>query len=222
MKTKKTSRKFYNKWLYKISLRLEGASSFRIYTLENLKKICLDDNNDAISDRFIASLRKNRAEYLDLIEIFEQLDPKHWSKRIERSLIDIYTNDQVVYNTISEKFQNIVLQRFEPAEGSEKLLDDIGIIVTKKYPHKKYKFKVFLLPHKLAREYEAKQKYVDWLKTQTPRITCTTAVENWFVKTDWNWDRRYVLVEDENTLLLMKIRNSEVIGRIYKYVISDK
>jgi hypothetical protein len=222
MKTKKNSRKFYNKWLYKISLKLEGASAFRIYTLEQLKKICLNENTGTTGDRFLDSLRNSRAEYLDLIEIFEQLDPKEWSKRIERSLIDIYTNDQTVYNTVSEKFQNIIKQRFEPQEGSEDLLDDIGIIVTKKYPHKRYRFKVFLLPHKLAREYEAKQRYVNWIKTQTPRITCTPAVENWFIRTDWNWDRRYVLVEDENTLLLMKLRNSEVIGRVYKYVISDK
>jgi hypothetical protein len=42
------------------------------------------------------------------------------------------------------------------------------------------------------------------------------------MKTDWNWDRRYVLVEDEGTLLLMKLKNSEVVGTVYNYVIVDK
>jgi hypothetical protein len=31
-----------------------------------------------------------------------------------------------------------------------------------------------------------------------------------------------VLVEDEATVLMMKLRNAEVIGTVYKFVISDK
>jgi hypothetical protein len=69
---------------------------------------------------------------------------------------------------------------------------------------------------------EAKQKFLDWLIIQSPKITCTSAVQSWFMKTDWNWDRRYVLVEDEGTLLLMKLKNSEVVGTVYNYVIVDK
>jgi hypothetical protein len=69
---------------------------------------------------------------------------------------------------------------------------------------------------------EDKNKYIDWIKTQDPRITCTPALEKWFINTDWNWDRRYVLVEDEATVLMMKLRNTEVVGTVYKFVISDK
>jgi hypothetical protein len=42
------------------------------------------------------------------------------------------------------------------------------------------------------------------------------------MKTEWNWDRRYVLVEDEGTLLMLKLRNPEVMGSVYNYVLSDK
>jgi len=55
-----------------------------------------------------------------------------------------------------------------------------------------------------------------------PRVTCTPAVEKWFLITDWNWDRRYILVEDDQTLLMMKLRNADVVGKIYNFVISDK
>jgi len=40
--------------------------------------------------------------------------------------------------------------------------------------------------------------------------------------TEWNWDRRYMYVEDEMTLLMIKMRSSEVLGRIYEYHIIDK
>jgi hypothetical protein len=66
---------------------------------------------------------------------------------------------------------------------------------------------------------EAKKQYIDWIKKQSPRITFTDAIATWFLSTEWNWDRRYVLVEDDHTLLLLKLRNSEVVGRIYNYVI---
>ena len=74
----------------------------------------------------------------------------------------------------------------------------------------------------MANDRPAKKKYIDWLKTQMPRVTCTSAVETWFLATDWNWDRRYILVEDDQTLLMMKLRNADVVGKIYNFVISDK
>ena len=74
----------------------------------------------------------------------------------------------------------------------------------------------------MANDRLGKKRYIDWLKTQMPRVTCTSAVEKWFLATDWNWDRRYILVEDDQTMLMMKLRNAEVVGKIYNFVISDK
>lgn len=95
-------------------------------------------------------------------------------------------------------------------------------MAVKKLPHNRYRYRVYLLPHKMAKDREGKQKYISWLKSLGERVTCTPAVEGWFMHTDWNWDRRYILVEDEHTLLMLKLRNSEVVGRIYNYVLSDK
>ena len=67
-----------------------------------------------------------------------------------------------------------------------------------------------------------KRIYVEWIKGQHDRILISDAVKEWFVHTDWNWDRRYVLIEDSQTLLMLKLRNPEAIGRVYDYVISDK
>jgi len=94
--------------------------------------------------------------------------------------------------------------------------------VGKKLPHNKYQFRVYLLPHKLAGDTEEKEKFINWMKTQNSKIRLTDTVIKWFMHTDWNWDRRYILVEDEPTLLMLKLRNSSVVGRIYNYVISDK
>jgi hypothetical protein len=63
---------------------------------------------------------------------------------------------------------------------------------------------------------------LDWVESQNGKITISPALKDWFISTNWNWDRRYVLVEDEKTLLMLKLKNSDAVGSIYDYVISDK
>lgn len=222
-KTKLTSRKFYNKWLYKVSLKQNGAAIFRYKDLNFVKDFCHQINN---SDRPYSVFYKafqHKDSILEICEFLEQWDAKLWSKRIENNFIDFYTNDKDFYQQLSLKFAEILIHRFEPSEDSLALLNtNSSVVAVKKLPHNRYHYRVYLLPHKMAGDKEGKQKYIDWLKSQNSKVTCTEAVEKWFMYTDWNWDRRYVLVEDEQTLLMMKLRNSEVVGRIYNYVVSDK
>lgn len=222
-KTKITSRKFYNKWLYKVSLRQNGAAIFRYKGLDFVKEFCHQtENTDRPYSVFYKAFQQ-KDSILELCEFLEQYDAKLWTKRIENNIIDFYTNDKNFYQQLSLKFAEILIHRFEPSEDSLKILDnDASKVAVKKLPHKRFQYRVYLLPHKMAGDKEGKQRYIDWLKTQMPRVTCTKAVEEWFIRTDWNWDRRYVLVEDESTLLMMKLRNSEVVGRVYNYVLSDK
>ena len=222
-KTKKTSRKFYSKWLYKVSLRVPGAAILRMRSLDDVKKLCLTNSNSEFPAYTIAyKAWNNRDQLLELTEFLSSKQTASWSKRIENTSIDFYTNDVNFYNEISTKFESSMIHRFEPESRNIDLLDQAQTIVAKKLPHNRYQYKVYLLPHKIAGDKEGKLKYVEWLKSQKSKITCTEAVAKWFIKTDWNWDRRYVLVEDDHMLLLLKLRNSEVVGRIYNYVISDK
>ena len=221
-KTKTTSRKFYNKWLYKVSLNVPGSGIFKIYSLEDLKEFCANDEGGHQTYTTRHKAWSNREHIGQLAHFLSQYDPTVWTKRIEGGAVDFYTNDPQFYTALSETFEDTLVHRFEPAEGASDLLASPQNILAPKLPHNRYHHKVYLLPHKLAGDKEAKKKYVDWLKNQTPRITCSAAVEKWFIATDWNWDRRYVLVEDEHTLLMLKLRNSEVVGRVYNYVITDK
>ena len=163
----------------------------------------------------------NKDQILELSNFLLGYDSSSWSKRIENSNIDFYTNDSEFYNDISNQFKDQVNLRFEP-DTTSNILDQPQVIVGKKLPHNKYQFRVYLLPHKLAGDREEKEKFINWMKTQIPKIRLTDTVIRWFIHTDWNWDRRYILVEDEATLLMLKLRNSLVVGRVYNYVISDK
>lgn len=223
-KTKVTNRKFYNKWLYKTSFRLEGCALFRTKSIDEVKSFCTGPEPVEKHHWSVwAKAYTNRETILELAEFLENYNKDEYCLRIESALLDIYTNEKDFYDDASQKFFNILRHRFEPSSDNIDLLEENkNCIAVDRLPKGRYNYRVYLLPHKMKGDVEGKQKYLEWLKRQVPKVTCTPAVEKWFLTTDWNWDRRYVLVEDEATLLMLKLRNSEVVGRIYNFVISDK
>ena len=69
---------------------------------------------------------------------------------------------------------------------------------------------------------DAKQKYIEWIEMQGEKVRLSKRVKEWFIKTDWNWDRRYLLIEDDQTLLMLQMRSGDAIGKVYEYVVVDK
>lgn len=220
-KTKTTNKKFYNKWLYKVTLKIQGGPIFRNKDFDKIKNYCLSLKENEYNYSLASKVYNNREEILNFLDFFKNQKENNidFTLRIEQSTVDYYTNDKASYDNISNRFEEKIIHRFEPNENS---VISENSIICKKYPHDRYQYRVYLLPHKMAKDLESKQNYVQWLKKQGDKVTCTKAVEEWFIKTDWNWDRRYILVEDESMLLMLKLRNSDVVGRIYKFVISDK
>lgn len=222
MKLKTTNRKFYNKWLYKVSLRLNGAGVFRLYDLDTVIKNVSSKNSKDVPSWLLDKASLNVDTIVDVCNALKKYDPSIWSKRIERNNLDLYSNDPTFFRDFVDNFESVIRTAFEPNGNSKDLLENDGTIVGKKLPHGRYQYRVYLLPHKLAHRNEDKQRVLDWIKSQDGRITCTSSVENWFLQTNWNRDRRYVLVEDEKTLLMLKLRNADIVGKIYKYVVCDK
>jgi hypothetical protein len=221
-KTKLTNRKFYGKWIYKVTLCAEGCTLLRVKTLDEIKEFCLNGETDSPHYSIWAKAHRNRETLVAICNFLEKENKSNYATRIERNYVDFYTNDKNFYTNISNTFQQLVKHRYEPDQTNLDILSQSNSITVKKLPKNRYNYRVYLLPHKMAGDKEGKRKYIDWMKQQSPKITCTDAIEKWFISTEWNWDRRYVLVEDERTLLLLKLRNSDVVGRIYNFVVTDK
>lgn len=223
IKPRYTRRKFYGKWLYKVTVSVPGVSIFRVKSIPDVIMFCVtDDLDDYYGYGYKDKAYKHRNEILVLAELFNSWDSSAWSKRIETNTMDIYTNDPNIYQEASQKLIAFTTSRWEPDPTNIKDLSTASNIVVKKYPHKIYKHKVYLLPHKMDNDPSIKQQYLDWVESQNPRVLITEAVKKWFLVTNWNWDRRYVLVTDQQTLLMLKLRNPDVMGRVYDYVLADK
>lgn len=191
---------------------MEGSSVFRIHAMMSIATLDFDD--EAHRSYWFEQARKNKDNLLRLANFLVQNSGIDYIKRIERRQIDLYTNDRAFYDELSMKFIDCLRYRSEPRSQ----IDDDFILV-KSLPHSRFKFKVFLKPHKLQRE--DKIAYLQWLSTQSKKISISESVKNWFIVTQWNWDRRYMWVEDEPTLLMLKLRNSDVIGTVKSYKIIE-
>ncbi len=203
-------------------MRVPGISVIRNLGLTGTRDLCTELFNDRRSFTIYQRCWENREQILPIVDFLEKTDSNTFFKRVETNTLDLYTNDINLYQEIYIKFSNSVIYRAEPKNLGLNPDTDADVILVKKYPHNKYQHKVFLLPHKMKNDKTEKNKFVKWLQSQSPRITCTDAVAEWFITTNWNWDRRYVLVEDEKTLLMLKLRCSDAVGRIYNYKICDK
>jgi hypothetical protein len=224
LKTKITNKRFYNKWLYKVTLSVPGIAIIRSRTLENTIEF-LEDNKQINSTNIYSihtRAKENAASIITICKFLKNLSADSWTKRIEQNTIDLYTNDVKIYKELCNNFQNVLKHNFEPKESMIDKLDDHYTILVNNYPHKRYQYKVFLKPHKLKGDKAAKIQLVDWMSIQKDKILISTAVKNWFIATEWNWDRRYVLVTDSNTLLMLKLRSCDTIGKVYEYKIIDK
>lgn len=197
MKSYQSKRKFYNKWLYKVTVSVKNAYLFR----KNAERSVL---NPARMD----------SHTKDLSDALQKIN--NYQLRIENKFIDIYLNDKQAYQFLLDRFVNHIIHSFYPHPSL--LLDDFNgkTIIANKLPYDKYRYKVFLKPHTIS-SIEEKNEYIKWLAFQDPKIYITKNTKDWFIKTSWNWDRRYVYVEDEKTLLLLKMRNSCAMGSIYTY-----
>ena len=165
-------------------------------------------------------VRANRYQILTLLNLLNNY-PKEWGKRIESSYVDIYTNNLNLYDELSKVMVNDIIHRYEPDTAELDLLDDRYTIVSKKLPHDRYQLRVYLQPHKI-KDHDEKLSFLDWLEGQKPRVTLSKSVRDWFLYNYINWDRRYILVEDDATLLMIKLRQANVVGKVYRYVVPDK
>lgn len=214
--TRTSNKKFYNKWKYKITLEIKGASAFRIYNRTRLKDLLL--HGEVITENYwIKNLEADKGMLLDLIMYIEQ---HKLFLRVERNSINFYTNDENIYNDFSSRYITRLKHRYELVAGAVEEKEGECVLFVKKYPHGKYHYKVFLAPHNA--NMEDKVQWINWLNSQGDRIKISDTVKSWFITTSWNWDRRYMYVEDEATLLMLKIRSAKIVGKTYQYRLIDK
>lgn len=196
-----TKKKFYNKWLYKCSFYFPTSKLLRIQ---------------------IESLNPLDSETSKFFQLLSSINKDQYYIRVENKICDVYCNDSDIFDKLkSFEGDNLVSVSSPDLCNIKKLQKQTRNILCNRLPFHRYRYKAYLQPHKI-KDQEEKQKYIDWLSLQHPKIHLTESTKKWFIRTQWNWDRRYMYVEDEKTLLLLKMKHSGAIGSVYTYDVCDK
>src|SRR5210317_2316201 len=121
---KKTKKKFYNKYIYKVSLEIPGISGLRYYDLHKFIEIC--QTQELVSspdlkwkDRVMNQMISNKHVWMKLIPYLNGVEKGTYFKRLEGDHIDLYTNDKAFYQGVCNKFSEFVRLRFQPPKGME-------------------------------------------------------------------------------------------------------
>jgi hypothetical protein len=199
---------------------MPGVSIYRMKSIRGTIDFLtgLDQHRGLIGQTLVQA-KANKENLLRLSSFLLGLDGEYF-QRIERNQIDFYTNDKKLHAQFENVFADCLRLSFVPRDTLLNELDTNKYIICKKLPHKKYKFKAFLLPHKI-KSVDEKHQFVDWL-VQNNKVLISESTVKWFIQTEWYWDRRYIYVEDSQSMLLVQMRCSNALGRIYEYLVSDK
>ena len=220
---KKTKRKFYNKYIYKVSMEIPGAPGLRYFDFKDLIEYCskpVKEETFSYRERMISDVISNKTAWLKLIGILDQYDKETFSKRVEGTILDFYTNDQDFYKNLSREFVDYVRILSEPKKGTEqKLLGSHREIFVNKLPFDIYQYRAYLLPHKVPKKND-RILLADWMEKQKPKITFSESIRKWLIDTDQNWDRRYIQVDSDQTMLMIKLRSPQIVGQTFKYVLN--
>lgn len=218
LKPKIAKRKFYDKWLYKVTLTFDSAHVFRQYSPEKILEMYKSDTYTDMGHYCFLAYSKN----IDLVNsISETLvsSGEPMQLRLEHKSLDVYTNSVPLYDQLSSEFAAILKHRYMPNPLADSTTDNI---VTHKLPHGRYQYKVFLKPHLMIQDTAERTRYLDWIKGQGEKMSISMSVREWFLTTVWNWDRRYMWVQDDQSLLMLKLRNASVVGKTHRYTLADK
>jgi len=213
---KPTKKLFYGKWLYKVSYNVDGCSFIRHKSFDNIESAFLSLKP---TNTYHKKILDNREELVHLTSELQKLPRDSFDLRVETNIIDVYTNDEAVFTRLIFLLPENIRFAQRPQDPTGQQLADKKTILVKKYPQDRFTMRVYLKPHKMS-DIEEKENYLKWLKA-VDGVSISEAVESWFYNTNWNWDRRYILVDQEKTLLMLKLKNSNVIGTVYNLVLQQ-
>lgn len=222
---KETKKLFYNKWIYKIGLSIQGCSILRMKTgqaLEDfLSELPFSSPGLQHSGSLQARAMNSKGTLIKLNLLLQSYDKKTYSRRIEGEFFDIYTNNKNIISEIQREFATYVRLISKPkVKNIDLLLKNEHSIFVRSLPKEKYEYRVYLKPHRV--DQDKKSSFLSWLETQGDATSISPSLIDWFTKCSMNWDRRYILVDNDKTLLMIKLHTPDAVGTVYKYQVTDK
>jgi hypothetical protein len=215
MKISKTTKLFYGKWPYKVSVHTRGAHLIRFYGADILIRR-FDDSNDnfryhGLKPHDLKDLEKCARGVLKLKSI------PNIKYRYEGGTINLFTDTMEVFNVICNTFLSKIVQVWQPSNDSEiqHLKNNINHIIVDVLPYNKYKYKILLKYNTPA---AIRESVVKWLENN-PGSTRPSNATKRFLNCRSYIQSPFIYIEDDKTLMMLQLIAGEQIKKTEKYII---
>jgi len=215
---KKTNKKFYNKYVYKIALftDLARAIDLRITLAlrDNLKYSFIDSKLRATS--------KNQVALNMATELTPFFASKECRRRVEGHHFNVFTTTKEDFDKILKITEKFVKEVHEPSSEEDlKFFENNSSkkILTDALPYGKYKYKIYM-KYNMAQD---KRVLVNKITTvHGKNIKLSKQTSEWLKFSQrWCWSP-YMYVTDSSSLTMLTLMLGDNIKKIEEYVLRDE
>lgn len=215
MKFKKTTKLFFDKYLYKVSLFTPIAEMFRCKKIDLIKEELqsYDDkfskqNRNFISIPRIYLKQINKDEFYAMLEVINLLEnfDEEFNTRIEGKILSFYSNNEQLIDNISNVTGIKVREVYKPLDKkiADFLMENHRVVIRTNYTHK---YKVHISGLKKEAD-----NFVIWAQ-KLSKVKLTS--------NDYRWES-YFYVQDEKTLSMCRLFLGNKVKKVEKlYTVSE-
>ena len=215
MKISKTTKLFYSKWPYKVSVRTRGAYLIRFYGAEILIRR-FDDPTDNFSYH---RLKPHELEDLEKCarNVLKLKNIPNIKYRYEGGTINLFTDTIEVFDIICNTFLSKIVEVWKPTNDFEiqHLKDNINNVIVDVLPYNKYKYKVVLRYNTPA---AIRESIFKWLGNNQFSTRPSNATRR-FLTCHSYIQSPFIYIEDDKTLMMLQLIAGEQIKKTEKYII---
>ena len=216
MKIHKTNKLFYGKYPFRIEIQINGGDVLarnRHNLDKTLKNISSTWRYKDFSQKSVDNLRRYLIKY-------NELDQKKFKQRVEGQYIKFYTENRTDHELICDKLNEWVTECHEPENDDDldKLFSKKNVVLRKRLPHGKFRYKLFL---KNRIPQSRRESFLNWLNNYLDDIYMTGLTRRYLQGSNRYSEGYVIYIKDEKLLLMMGLFLGTDIKKIEEFVLRD-
>jgi hypothetical protein len=213
----KTRKLFYNKWPYKIDIRLRKVN----YVL----RLGIDRTHDWLnggeSDKFIwrDANKIDIQEFVNKYQSIKELDLKF---RTEGSKISIFLKDADLLDKVVDLFSKWVTTITEPSSVQEYdflMSNSSKKVICDAFPKGKYRYRVYIKP---KMNVNTRERFQSWMANYGDKFDVAASTSNWLSgNKHWVQDP-FFYIDDQPMLSMVGMYLGDNVKRVEEFILRDK
>jgi hypothetical protein len=207
----KTTKLFYKKWPYKITVGMTCAYILRRFNIEMLTRLVAGNSINAV---YHVRLLK----FATMVQPYSNLDINF---RYSEKSVYIYVKDSDLYRELVDLLvDDFMINTVEPSNSDDldALEGDHDVILCDKLPLNKYGYKISfkeILP-------EDRIKFSEWLSNYENTVIRVPKGFYRYLNQSYNtWGTHYIYAIDEHTTTLVTLASSGYVKRVQHYIVRE-